>query len=510
MAERPVASLDDLLDAAPDAMVGVDRSGRLVAVNSQAARLFGYAREELLGHQVEVLVPLRVRRIHPQHRSRYLTNPVPRPMGAGMELAARRKDGSEFPAEISLKAAGRGGDQVVLAAIRDVTERRRAAAKLVGLLDSAPDGIVVVDDGGRIQMVNVQAERLFGYRRDELIGKQVDLLVPQASRRLHPQHRLRYAHDPRPRPMGAGIQLAGRRRDGSEFPADISLSALQTDEGIIVSAAIRDVSDRLAAEAERERLRAQAEQQRIESHRLLEQRVAERTGELAGAVQSLQQADERRRRLLARIVEAQEQERHRIAGDVHDDAVQVMTAVNFRLEVLRRGLTDPEQAEAALQLEETVSLSISRLRSLLFDLSPPALGRGLGDAVHVYLTERATGWAVDWQVVEQLSRQPPSPLRTLLFRICQEALVNVCKHAAPCLAIVLITERDTGILVQVSDTGPGCDEADLLAAEAGHLGVSGMRERADSAGGWCTVTSAPGRGTVVEAWVPLPPPAVAG
>jgi PAS domain S-box-containing protein len=120
-----------------------------------------------------------------------------------------------------------------------------------GLLEAAPDAILAVDPGGLILLVNAQAERLFGYRRDELVGQSVDILVPEAVRRVHPAHRARYLADPRPRPMGASLELAARRRDGTEFPAEISLSALRTARGIVVSAAVRDVTDRRqAAEAQ--------------------------------------------------------------------------------------------------------------------------------------------------------------------------------------------------------------------------------------------------------------------
>jgi two-component system, cell cycle sensor histidine kinase and response regulator CckA len=130
----------------------------------------------------------------------------------------------------------------------------------VWLLEAAPDAMVCVDSGGRIVLVNAQAERMFGYRREELAGQLVEILVPDASQARHPARRAEYAGDPRPRPMGTGIELAGRHRDGSTFPAEISLSAIDTDEGILVTAAISDVSERLELLADRERLKTQAEQ----------------------------------------------------------------------------------------------------------------------------------------------------------------------------------------------------------------------------------------------------------
>jgi PAS domain S-box-containing protein len=154
----------------------------------------------------------------------------------------------------------------------------------VWLLEAAPDAMVCVDSGGRIVLVNAQAERMFGYRREELAGQLVEILVPDAIKAWHPARRAGYVADPRPRPMGAaGIELAGRRRDGSTFPAEICLSAIHTDEGILVSAAIRDVSERLELLADRERLKRQAERDRLErQHQQLQ--GLESLGQLAGGV----------------------------------------------------------------------------------------------------------------------------------------------------------------------------------------------------------------------------------
>jgi PAS domain S-box-containing protein len=237
-----------LLEAAPDAIVGIDAAGIIVLVNAQTERLFGYPRDELLGRPLELLVPESARRVHPGHRETYVEKPSPRPMGAGMELAGRRRDGSEFPAEISLSTIEVGDDRIFAAAVRDVTERKRAEAKFQSLLEAAPDAIVGVDADGAIVLVNAQTERIFGYPREELLGQPIEMLIPQSTRHRHPAHRRAYIGDPHPRPMGAGMELAGRRRDGSEFPAEISLSAIETESGVVVSAAVRDVSDRKAIE----------------------------------------------------------------------------------------------------------------------------------------------------------------------------------------------------------------------------------------------------------------------
>lgn len=238
------ARFRSLLESTPDAIVMVNLTGRIVLVNSQAERVFGYGRAELLGQAVEVLLPHRYRGAHLGHRSGFFGTPRTRTMGAGLELYGLRKDGDEFPVEISLSPIDTEEGGMVMSSIRDTTDRKRADQKFKDLLEAAPDAMVIVDGAGRIVLVNSQAVNLFGWSRDELLGQKIELLVPERFNGRHPDHRQRFFAEPRSRSMGAGLELFGLRKDGSEFPVEISLSPLETEGGLFVSSAIRDVTER--------------------------------------------------------------------------------------------------------------------------------------------------------------------------------------------------------------------------------------------------------------------------
>ena len=251
------AKFRGLLEAAPDAMIVVNERGEIVLLNLQAEKQFGYRRDELLGKMVNSIVPRGFAERLVADGLRSAEDALAQQIGTGIELTARRKDGSEFPIEIMLSPLRSAEGILVTAAIRNISVRKDAERHLVqmenkyrGLLEAAPDAMVVVNQAGKIVLLNLQAETQFGYRRDELIGQKMSNIVPAGFPERLVADSLRSAADALAQQIGTGIELTARRKDGSEFPIEIMLSPLESADGVLVTAAIRDITARKKSEAQ--------------------------------------------------------------------------------------------------------------------------------------------------------------------------------------------------------------------------------------------------------------------
>jgi PAS domain S-box-containing protein len=416
--------LRGLLAAAPDALLAVNGAGEIVFMNDQAERVFGWPRSDLLGQPVERLVPERFALGHPAMRAGYVKRPTTRPMGVGLELWARRRDGSEFPAEISLSGFFTAEGLLVAAAIRDVTVSRRTEHRYRAVLASAPDAILGVDSRGRIELLNAQAEKLFGWQADELLGEPIEVLVPEMDREEHGRHRADYVADPQSRPMGGGLQLSARRKDGTTFPAEISLSAVREEPGsFLVLAAVRDVTERIEQAAERQRAALEAQAER--SHRL------ESLGQLAG-------------------------------GIAHDFNNLLGVILNYTALLARRA-TDPtttgDLGEIRAAAERGAALTRQLLTFARRDVANPA-PVDVNDVVRsvVAMLERTLGEGIELRL-----ELTPAPLVAVIDRQQLEQIVmNLAINARDAMPgggrITIATARldqALGIALRLTDTGEG-------------------------------------------------------
>jgi PAS domain S-box-containing protein len=258
-----------LLEAAPDAMVVVNEAGKIVLLNLQAEQQFGYQRDELIGQQVKNIIPEGFAERLIADATRSTAEALAQQIGTGIELSARRKSGSTFPIELMLSPLASPDGILVTAAIRDISVRKDAEqhlaetvtelkrsnseskeseAKYRALLEAAPDAMVVVSQAGKIVLLNLQAEKQFGYQRDELIGQDVKNIIPEGFAERLVADATRSTAEALAQQIGTGIELSARRKSGSTFPIEIMLSPLASPDGILVTAAIRDISVRKDAE----------------------------------------------------------------------------------------------------------------------------------------------------------------------------------------------------------------------------------------------------------------------
>jgi PAS domain S-box-containing protein len=339
-----------------------------------------------------------------------------------------------------------------------------AAARLSGLLDSAMDGIISVDDQLNIVLYNRAAERAFGWSPREVLGKPLDLLLPERYRGAHGQQMRRFgATGTTSRRMGDNTVLYALRKDGTEFPIEASISQLQQPEGKLYTVILRDVTERVRA---REELAAFA---------------AESSG-------------------------VREQEKSRIARELHDELAQSLTALKMDTTWLRNqtGSADAKVQEKIAQMLGLLDSTVAAMRRIASDLRPLVLDDlGLVPAIEWLaqsFTQR-TGVPCEMQIDETL--ELPEPFATGVFRIVQESLSNVAKHARASKVTLELQAQGDYLLLRVQDDGIGFRPAAPRPPQS--LGLVGLRERAHLLRGQVNVDSSPGAGTRVEALIPARP-----
>lgn len=415
----PAGIVSQILHTSADATVITDHEGRIRLANEQAEELFGYEPGELVGQPIEVLIPQEHRGRHRGLRKGYHDAPRGRPMVSGLELYGCHKDGSTFRCEIALNPIETDDGLVVTSTVREINIADDSDAYFRHLLESAPDAMVIIDIHGKIAIVNGQAEAMFGYQRDDMLGHPIEMLLPDRLRDQHRGHRKSFLGQPRLRPMGAGLPLLAKRSDNSEFPVEISLSPVQSNAGQFVSSVIRDVTER----------------KRMEDQIIAARQEAERANKANSAF---------------------------LAAASHDlrQPVQALSLLNG---ALRRTVTD----ERALQMIESQQHSLTAMTNLLnslLDISRLDAGavtpeleifpiKRLMDRLSDEFARQAHHTGLEFKSSASSSVVNSDP--NLLAEVIQNLVSNAIRYTDKGSVRLDCVERDGRCIIEVTDTGIG-------------------------------------------------------
>lgn len=236
------------VEVCPTPLMLVAQDGGIVLTNRRFDSLFGYEEGALWGCSVELLVPDEIRDAHPELRQAFFEVPTSRDMGTGRDLFGVRKDGEKIPVEIGLDPVQSDGTTLVMVSVLDIRERKASETKIRRALDAASSAMVMVDEHGKIELVNEQTNLMFGYQPTELLGQAIEVLVPERFRRKHSVFRVSFQSTRNRRPVGVGRDLLGRRKDGTEFPVVIGLTPIDGIGGRLIMATVIDITERKANE----------------------------------------------------------------------------------------------------------------------------------------------------------------------------------------------------------------------------------------------------------------------
>jgi PAS domain S-box-containing protein len=455
--DTDAATLQRVVDSIPNALIMVDADGTVTLANPQAEELFGYAHSELLGTSIERLVPERYRGSHAGHRQGFFQNPSKRAMGAGRDLYCLRKDGSEVPVEIGLTPIQMPEGACVLAAIIDITERRRlererreSELRYMELVDQAADAIMVRRGNGEIIFVNDAACSMLGYSRAEFMHMSIrDISEPDSLEQVRAMKPLETRY----------FERRLRHKAGHWVPVETSAHRLKNGD---IQNIFHDISERLRSQ---EALRALPKQ----------------------------------------LLDAQEMERRRIARELHDELGQTLTASQIKLRAMEKRFKGSPEAIKVAEVWGMLATLLQQVRQLSLDLRPAVLDDlGLAAAMRWFVRERVIqhDLEVELDVPLDLPRFQLQ-VETALFRVFQSAVTNAVRHAEARSIQVSLRFETPRLTLEIHDDGKGFDlEAARIQARQGKsLGVLGMAEWVRLCGGDLVIESTVGQGTIVRAMI---------
>jgi PAS domain S-box-containing protein len=405
-----------------------------------------------------------------------LAGPFPRPIGRLVvchEITPHKQEQARLERIVSERTEQLR--QTVEQLQVELAQRSLAEKRFEDVVESAPDAMLLLDQTGGIVLVNAQAERLFGYARDELLGQNVENLIPVHRRGKYPDYLRQFVANPWIRQTSFRLNLSGLRKDGSEFPAEVSLGPLKTADSYWVACNVHDITERKQAEEEQNRL-----------------------------LEEIKQSREQLSALTIRLQEVQEIERHQIASQLHDRIGQNLTGLNLNLQLIGNQLSPESSQAVGNRLSDSLKLveeTTRQVRNVMLDLHPPVLDEyGLVSALYWYCANFSQRTGIAARVVgEEFEPRLPRDDELVLFRLVQEALNNVAKHARATQVEIVVESSEGAACLIIQDDGQGFDPQALNApTDQPHWGLINMQQRAVSIGAQLAVDSAPGQGTQVS------------
>uniref|UniRef100_UPI003F499FB5 PAS domain-containing sensor histidine kinase n=1 Tax=Cupriavidus yeoncheonensis TaxID=1462994 RepID=UPI003F499FB5 len=480
------AQLAGIIRSSMEAIISVDSKQRVVLFNPMAETLFGWPAEQAIGRPLSDFIPQRFRAAHEEHVQRFgITGVSDRQMGRQRTLYALRRDGSEFPIEASISQTTRGGYRLFTVILRDITERKRAEeamraglqrvkeseAQLAGIIRSSMEAIISVDSTQRVVLFNPMAETLFGWPAQEAIGRPLGDFVPERFRAAHEEHVRRFGiTGVSDRQMGLQRALYAVRRDGSEFPIEASISQIVDGGTRLYTVMLRDITERVRAEA------------------------------------SLRRSGEELQQLADSILATREDEKGRIARELHDDLGQRLSALKMDMAMLAADVRERRDTEGILMeitsMNNVIDDTVASVRRIASDLRPALLDElGMLTAIEWLANDFSGRYGLP-VTVDGVDADVPEQTAIAVFRIVQEALSNVARHAEATAVSICLAEANGRIELRVQDNGVGWDKKPSGCGPRKSLGLLGIRERARLLGGAVSVDSAPGKGFSLIVQIP--------
>ena len=461
-----------IVETIQEALAVVDADGRVRSVNRSFCDLFhvdssAMEGKSFFGHGQG--------QCHPQRLRERLREVLTR----GTEINGFEID-QEFPEigrrRLVLNARRIAGTQTILIAIDDATERKRAQEELErseaamrALLNSASQAVITVKEDGTIVMVNANTEKMFGYSRQEMVGRPVEVLVAENLRGRHIEFQKGFFSKAQSRPMGVGLSLEGRHKDGSTFPVDIGLSTIESSSGKRLAVAfVADITQRRQLERA-----AQAHAEQVQA-------------------------------LAARLLTAQEEERRRVSRELHDQICQQLASLAIEISGMAADPPAPDKAQQALKdLQTRVIQASEATRHIAYELHPSVLDDlGLVASLRGLCRKFSEHEGITVQFHSgELPPAIPREAASCLYRVAQESLQNIARHSGAKKASVTISLKKNALALSVTDDGSGFDLEE--ARGWGGLGLIGMEERTRLVNGKLSIATRPGHGTRILVEVPL-------